>query len=68
MAPGGRNVTPKEFAFWFELIEHTATNFYKRGRRDELQEKDEPEQPFTLSAANKLLIKTNFEKLTRRKR
>lgn len=60
-------MTPKEFNFWFQLLEEVSEKMYKLGHADGAAGKDLSDQAFTISKANRLLIKTNLKKLTERR-
>lgn len=60
-------MTPKEFDFLFQLVEETARHLYERGYADAKAGKPVEKEGFTLSKANRLLIKTNLKKLTERR-
>lgn len=60
-------MTPKEFNFWFQLLEEVAEKMYRRGYEDGAAGKPLADQGFKLSKENRLLIKTNLKKLTERR-
>ncbi|HRO59386.1 MAG TPA: hypothetical protein PKZ27_02940 [Rhodocyclaceae bacterium] len=60
-------MTPKEFDFWFQLLEETSKQLYERGHADGKAGKPLENEGFTVSKANRLLIKTNLKKLTERR-
>lgn len=55
----------KQWAFVYWLIEEAMKESYRRGQTDKIAGKTAPEQELTLSKASKLLIKTNFEKISK---
>ena len=60
-------MTPKELDFMYQLVEETARRLYERGHADGVAQKTPEKEGFTLSKANRLLIKTNLEKLTKKR-
>ena len=60
-------MTPKELEFMYHLIEQTAEQMYKRGYADGKSKKPLSDQSFTIGRANRLIIKTNLEKSTKKR-
>ena len=60
-------MTPKEFDFMFSLLEQVSEQMYKRGHADGMAKKPLTDQSFAVGKNNRLLIKTNLEKLTKRR-
>jgi len=55
-------MNPREFDFFFQLIEASMERAYLRGRADENEGKCQPEQGFRLSPESRLNIKTKLNK------
>jgi hypothetical protein len=57
-------MSPKELEFFYHTIERVAEEAYRKGTED-TKAKKEPESNFKLSRANKLVIKTEINKLSK---
>lgn len=55
----------KQWAFVYWIVEEAMKVAYQRGQDDQKAGKAAPDQGFKLSRADKLLIKTNFEKVSK---
>lgn len=55
-------MTPKEWAFIFELLEETAKEFYEAGKENDSRSQ------IRLTRADKLMLKTQLEKYVRNSR
>lgn len=55
----------KQWAFVYWLIEEAMKESYRRGQADKTAGKTASEQELALNKASKLLIKTNFEKISK---
>lgn len=60
-------MTPKELEIVFGLIEQVAERMYKRGHADGAAKKPLSDQSFAVGKNNRLIIKTNIEKLTKKR-
>lgn len=60
-------MTPKEFEFLFDLVERVSEDMYKLGHAAGVAGKPIPSKGFKPSKPNRLLIKTNMQKLTERR-
>ncbi len=60
-------MTPKELDFMFQLLERTSEEMYKRGHADGAAKKALSDQSFKIGRNNRLIIKTNLEKLTKKR-
>lgn len=60
-------MTPKELEILYTSIEMTAEEFFRKGYEAAKAGKPLDEQPFKLSKGNRLLIKTNLEKATKKR-
>ena len=55
-------MTPKEFEFWYSLLERVSQDMYGMGFADATDKKPLKNEGFELSRASRLTIKTNLEK------
>lgn len=60
-------MTPKEFDFMFQVIEELARRAYHLGYEDGKAGNPLKEEGFSLSKGNRLSIKTNLQKYTRKR-
>lgn len=60
-------MSPKEFEFFFSLLEHTSKEMYARGLVDGKAGKDQSDQSFAIGRNNRLLIKTNLKKFVEKR-
>jgi len=60
-------MTPKEFDFFFELMEKLSKEMYERGYADAKAKKPKTDQAFTIGRNSRLLIKTNLKKFVERR-
>lgn len=60
-------MTPKEFEFWFSLLQVAAEESYKLGYNDARDGKPERKDGFVPNRATRLTVKTNLKKMTERR-
>lgn len=59
-------MTPKEFNFWFQVLEEAVQHAYSRGHADRGAGKPEEDHRFILTKEHKLLIKSELNKYTKK--
>jgi len=60
-------LTPKEYEFLFDLLERVSEEVYRVGYEDGKAGKPLKTEGFKVSKANRLVIKTNLTKLTKKR-